>query len=59
MQRRVDVDVILEHPVERVFAYLADPLRWREFAPAVAMRRQIGNEPPGIGTPLSRNVTVP
>ncbi len=50
MWRRVDVDVILDHPVERVFAYLADPMRWREFAPAVASRRQIGDETPGIGT---------
>jgi uncharacterized protein YndB with AHSA1/START domain len=50
VRRRVDVDVILDHPVERVFAYLADPAKWSEFAPAVAFRRQIGGEPPRIGT---------
>lgn len=50
VRRRVDVDVILDHPVERVFAYLADPGRWHEFAPAVAFRRQIGGGPRGIGS---------
>jgi hypothetical protein len=50
MWRRVDVEVTLDHSVERVFAYLADPLRWHEFAPAVAMRRQISDGPAVVGS---------
>lgn len=49
MNRRVEIAVRLDHPVERVFAYLADPERWHEFAPAVALRRRIGNGPAVIG----------
>ena len=50
MRRHVEVNATIAHPVERVFAYLADPLRWHEFAPACVFRRQIGDELPDIGT---------
>jgi uncharacterized protein YndB with AHSA1/START domain len=50
MWREVEVNTRLDHPVEQVFPYLVDPLRWHEFAPAVAFRRQIGDGPPIIGT---------
>jgi len=50
MWRRVEVNTSIDQPVERVFIYLADPMRWREFAPACVYRRQIGDEPPNVGT---------
>jgi uncharacterized protein YndB with AHSA1/START domain len=50
MWRQVEVRARIDHPVEQVFAYLVDPLRWREFAPACIYRRQIGDEPPTVGT---------
>lgn len=50
MWRRIVVSTHVDHPVERVFAYLADPLLWHEFAPAVVFRRQIGDLPPDVGT---------
>ena len=50
MWRRVEVNTGIDQPVERVFAYLADPLRWHEFAPACVYRRQIGNDRPAVGT---------
>jgi Polyketide cyclase / dehydrase and lipid transport len=50
MWRRIEVNATVDHPVERVFAYLANPLLWHEFAPAVVFRRQIGVLPPDIGT---------
>lgn len=50
MWRRVEVIASIDAPLERVFAYLADPLRWHEFAPACVYRRQIGDGPPVIGT---------
>ena len=50
MWRRIVVTARVDHPIERVFAYLADPLRWHEFAPAVVFRRQIGDRPPDVGT---------
>jgi len=50
MRRHVDVNATIAHPVDRVFAYLADPLRWHEFAPACVFRQQIGDQPPRIGT---------
>ena len=50
MWRRVEVNTVIDRPVERVFAYLADPLRWHEFAPACVYRRQIGSDPPAVGT---------
>lgn len=50
MRKRVEVVARLEHPVERVFTYLADPERWHEFAPAVVLRRRLGVGPvrPGV-----------
>jgi uncharacterized protein YndB with AHSA1/START domain len=50
MLRRVEVERVIHHPVEHVFPYLADPMRWHEFAPAVALRRQIGDGPVRVGT---------
>ena len=50
MRRHVVVNATIAHPVDRVFPYLADPLRWHEFAPACVYRRQIGDQPPRIGT---------
>jgi uncharacterized protein YndB with AHSA1/START domain len=50
MWRRIEVDARVDHPVERVFAYLAKPLLWHEFAPAVVFRQQIGDQPPDVGT---------
>jgi uncharacterized protein YndB with AHSA1/START domain len=50
MRRHVEVNATIAHPVDRVFAYLADPSRWHEFAPACVYRRQIGDQQPRIGT---------
>jgi uncharacterized protein YndB with AHSA1/START domain len=50
MWRRIEVDARVDHPIERVFAYLANPLLWNEFAPAVVFRRQIDDLPPEVGT---------
>jgi len=50
MWRRVEIEAGIDHPPGRVFAYLANPSRWNEFAPAVVLRRQIGEGPPGVGT---------
>lgn len=48
--RHVRVTTTIGHPVEQVFGYLADPMRWHEFAPAVAFRRPIDDGPPRIGS---------
>lgn len=40
----------MSHPVAVVFPYLADPLRWHEFAPACVYREQIDDGPPEVGT---------
>jgi uncharacterized protein YndB with AHSA1/START domain len=50
MRRQVVVNATVAHPVDRVFAYLADPLQWHAFAPACVFRRQIGTQPPRVGT---------
>jgi len=50
VHKRVDVSAHLDHPIERVFDYLADPTKWHEFAPAVVLRRQIGSDRPRVGT---------
>jgi uncharacterized protein YndB with AHSA1/START domain len=50
MRRQVELNATIAHPVDQVFAYLADPLRWHEFVPACVFRRQIGDHPPRIGT---------
>lgn len=39
----------MHHPVEVVFPYLADPMRWHEFAPAVAFRTQLDDGPIRVG----------
>jgi uncharacterized protein YndB with AHSA1/START domain len=48
--RRVAIDTTIDHPVERVFAYLVDPTRWHDFAPAVAFRLQVEEGPPRVGS---------
>lgn len=48
--RRVVVDTTLPHPVDAVFAFLADPTRWHDFAPAVDFRRQIDEGSPRVGS---------
>jgi hypothetical protein len=50
MWRRVEVSATIDQPVERVFPYLIDPMRWHEFAPACVYRRKIGDEPAAVGT---------
>lgn len=50
MWREVEVRTRIDHPVDQVFAYLADPLRWHEFAPACIYRRQIDPGAPAVGT---------
>jgi len=50
MRRHVEVNATIAHPIDQVFAYLADPMRWHEFVPACVFRRQIGDQPPRIGT---------
>jgi uncharacterized protein YndB with AHSA1/START domain len=50
MWRRVKLDVQLDHPPARVYPYLADPVRWPEFAPACESRRRLGDGPPRVGT---------
>lgn len=44
------LDVHLDHPPSRVHPYLADPVRWPEFAPAVHSRRPIDDGPPRVGS---------
>jgi len=50
MHRRVEVDAKINAPIQRVFACLADPMRWHEFAPACVYRRQIGDGAAVVGT---------
>ena len=33
-----------------MFSYLADPMHWHDFAPAVEFRKQIDAGPPRVGT---------
>ena len=49
-ERHVIVDATVRHPIETVFSYLADPMTWHEFAPAVAFRQQIDDGPIRVGT---------
>jgi hypothetical protein len=49
MWREVEVLALIDEPVERIFTYLVDPLRWHEFAPACVLRRRIGDGPPTVG----------
>ena len=48
--RRIVVNATVEHPIEAVFAYLSDPTKWHDFAPAVEYRTQIDAGPPRVGT---------
>ncbi len=50
MWRRVTVHATLDQPVERVFAYLAEPTLWHEFVPAVVHRRPMGTGPVEVGS---------
>ena len=50
MWRRIEVNTRVDYPVERVFAYLANPQLWHEFAPACVFRRQIGDLPADVGS---------
>lgn len=49
-ERHIVVHATVEHPVDAVFPYLADPTRWRDFAPAAEFREQIDAGPPRVGT---------
>ncbi len=49
-ERRVVVNAQIGHPVADVFAHLANPSRWHEFAPAVAFRKPIGDGPVRVGS---------
>jgi Polyketide cyclase / dehydrase and lipid transport len=49
-ERRVVVDATVNHRIEAVFPYLADPTRWHDFAPAVVFRKQIDTGPIRVGT---------
>lgn len=49
-RRGVEVNATIGHPVEQVFRYLADPLLWHRFAPAVAFRRRVDDDPVAIGS---------
>ena len=48
--RRVAIDTTIDHPVDRVFPYLADPMRWHDFAPAVAFRQPVDDGPARVGS---------
>jgi len=49
-ERRILVDATVDHRVDTVFPYLADPTTWRAFAPAASFRKQIDDGPPRVGT---------
>ena len=49
MWREVEIRAVIDEPVERIFPYLVDPLRWHEFAPACVLRRRIGDGPLRVG----------
>lgn len=44
------VDATVNHRIDAVFPYLADPTHWHAFAPAVVFRRQIDAGTPRVGT---------
>ncbi|HKP07540.1 MAG TPA: SRPBCC family protein [Microbacterium sp.] len=50
MWRQVTLDVHLEHPPARVFPHFADPATWPDWAPAVEMRRRVGDGPASVGS---------
>lgn len=49
-QRHIVVQATVDHPIDAVFPYLRDPLKWHEFAPAVIFRKQLDDGPPRVGT---------
>lgn len=49
MWREVEVRAVIDQPVELVFPYLVDPMRWHEFAPACVMRRPLSGGTPRVG----------
>lgn len=50
MWRSAEVVTTLDHPVDAVFPYLADPLRWQRFAPACIFRRRMEDGPIRVGS---------
>ena len=40
---------VIDQPVELVFPYLVDPMRWHEFAPACVLRRPLTGGAPRVG----------
>ena len=49
-ERRIVVDATVDHRIDAVFAYLSDPTKWHDFAPAVEFREQVDAGPPAVGT---------
>jgi hypothetical protein len=49
-ERVVVVEATVDHPVQAVFPYLADPTSWPEFVPAVEFRERIDAGPPRVGS---------
>src|SRR5258705_11839169 len=49
-ERHIVVDAFVNHPVDAVFPYLAEPTKWHDFAPAVEYREQIDAGRPQVGT---------
>jgi len=50
MWRYAEVITALDHPIDAVFPYLADPLRWHRFAPACVFRRRMDDGPVRVGS---------
>ena len=46
----VELDAYLDHPASRVYRYLADPVSWPQFAPAVHSRRRVDDGPARVGS---------
>lgn len=44
------MDATINHRIDAVFPYLADPTKWHDFAPAVEYREQIDAGPAHVGT---------
>ena len=50
MWRRVVLEVWIPYPRSRVFPYFADPGTWPDWAPAVEVRRRVGEGPTIVGS---------
>lgn len=48
-ERHVVVHATVDHRIEAVFPYLADPTKWHDFAPAVEYRKRIDDGPLRVG----------